>query len=153
MIKTFSELTKQEEVKNNLWKQFACTFSLISHSFIHKWPNVRQLLRYNINPINCLPKKYLLPKNTILTNQSQYPPQVGAWRSLMPNLQSKNSYCCLPNAFVKMSASWALDGTNAVRIFPATISSRMKWQSISIFCSFMKDRVLRDMQSGLTITM
>jgi len=50
----------------------------------------------------------------------------------MPNLRNKNSYCCFPKAFVNISASCNDDITNLVVILPATMASRIKWQSTSI---------------------
>lgn len=60
------------------------------------------------------------------------PPQVGAWRSVMHNLRSRNWNWLWPKALVKMSASWCWVGTCAVEMIPEVSFSRAKWQSISM---------------------
>ena len=44
------------------------------------------------------------------------PPQVGAWRFAMPNLDERDKKRSRPSALVKISASWSWEDTWAVTI-------------------------------------
>ena len=60
------------------------------------------------------------------------PPQVGAWRSVMPNLHRKWWKSSWPKALVKMSAICSCDDVWTAVKRPDRILSRIMWQSISI---------------------
>lgn len=69
-----------------------------------------------------------------LKNISNTPPQVGIWRSWMPNLQGRKCKRFKPKALVNMSVSYSALEMWHVEMCPYLRWSWMKWQLI-LMCS------------------
>ena len=103
----------------NQWSRYThIPFLNILHkiSYTVSCPKITSNISHNII---CPKYKYVMI--------SQYSPQVGAWRTWMPNVWSKNEYCCGPKALVKIPTSCSLVRTNLEWISPWTIASQAKW--------------------------